>query len=400
MPPEQAGTSREITAAADVYGLGATLYALLTGRAPFLGDSLPAVVKQVLDDEPPRPRSLRADVPPDLEAICLKCLEKSPARRYSTAQALADDLARWQAGQATLARPQSWLERPARRMRRRWRTCVAVAAAAACLAVLAAIWPREPDPLAPINAALTAGRPVTLLGPTGGPAWQRWMFGTGTLSDPAAKTPFLVSCQSDGYLELVPRTFLTSYRLTLEYRMDNMSGYSWAGLYLGRNTGPAGPSGSIDRALTIAFREDLVNDQPVHPSRGNPLVVNDELFISMPQHPKLGPGSPVGNLFIGAEHMAGDKHNRPWRRIEVEVRPETVHVRFALDAAGPWQDINPTPIEARRLMVVSPQRRAWLNRNYAGLEIADLGCDPAGGCGLIVINARVFFRNFRIEPLD
>jgi eukaryotic-like serine/threonine-protein kinase len=96
MSPEQAaGRVKEVTTASDVYGLGAILFELLTGKAPFEGESAMAIARQVVDEEPPLPGSINRKAPRDLTIICLKCLEKEPTRRYPTAAALADDLDRW-----------------------------------------------------------------------------------------------------------------------------------------------------------------------------------------------------------------------------------------------------------------------------------------------------------------
>ena len=112
MAPEQAsGDTKRVTTAADVYGLGAVLYALLTGRPPFPMPNALETLRQVIEKEPARPASSTRSVDRDLETVCLKCLEKEPSRRYSSAEAMADDLDRWLRQEPIRARPTGMVTR-------------------------------------------------------------------------------------------------------------------------------------------------------------------------------------------------------------------------------------------------------------------------------------------------
>jgi WD40 repeat protein len=133
MPPEQARSEKVLTTGVDIYSLGAILYELLTGRPPFRAETPLDTIMQVLDSEPQHPRLLNPRIDPDLETICLKCLEKEPAKRFGSAEALAEDLERWSRGEPIEARRSNLAERCVKWVRRR---PTIAALSAACFVVL------------------------------------------------------------------------------------------------------------------------------------------------------------------------------------------------------------------------------------------------------------------------
>lgn len=140
MPPEQAARRMdEVTTSADVYGLGAILYELLTGQPPFSGGTSAETVRRVLEEQPRPLRDLNPSVPRDLAVIALKALEKDPARRYGSAEALADELDRWQRHEPILARPAPAWERAVRWTRRRPWLAAAVGVAITALVVIGGV---------------------------------------------------------------------------------------------------------------------------------------------------------------------------------------------------------------------------------------------------------------------
>lgn len=167
MSPEQAqGAGAGLSLATDVYALGAILYEMLTGRPPFRSNSIMETLKQVIDQSPAAPQTLNGEVPKDLETVCLKCLQKDPARRYGSAEELAEELARFLRGEPVRARPVGAVERTWRWARRNPRLASLSAAVLLLISVVAigastaAVWLRgaNEETKQALNEALIAQR--------------------------------------------------------------------------------------------------------------------------------------------------------------------------------------------------------------------------------------------------
>jgi tRNA A-37 threonylcarbamoyl transferase component Bud32 len=143
MAPEQAEGKQNLTTAAHIYALGAILYELLTGRPPFQGANTLDTLRQVVEQEPIRPRLIQPKIPRDLEVICLKCLQKHPALRYPSAEALAEDLEGWLHFRPIKARQTTVVQQAYRWYRRNRAASLAVAAALAVGLALSAFWLKD-----------------------------------------------------------------------------------------------------------------------------------------------------------------------------------------------------------------------------------------------------------------
>jgi serine/threonine-protein kinase len=178
MAPEQAaGRSASVGPAADVYALGAILYQTLTSQPPFRGADRAETLRLVREQEPVPPSQQRREVPRVLEAICLKCLKKDPARRYESAAVLADELGRWRRGEPTRVRPPRLPVRVSRWLRRSAVILGVFVALYACIQVVQ-YW-RDPRRIEEqIENELARGMPVTLLGETGAPRWYELRAGS------------------------------------------------------------------------------------------------------------------------------------------------------------------------------------------------------------------------------
>ena len=141
MAPEQAaGHTKELTAAADVYALGAVFYQMLTGQPPFAGGTTYETIRLVMETEPRNPRLWNPKVDVDLATICLKCLEKDPKKRYETAEALAQDVERWLRHEPIRARRAGVITRSRKWVRRNPVLAAVTPLVAALVAIVAVLF--------------------------------------------------------------------------------------------------------------------------------------------------------------------------------------------------------------------------------------------------------------------
>jgi serine/threonine protein kinase len=391
MPPEQADREKGVlTTAADVYGLGAILYKLLTGQPPFRGDTWKETLRMVREEAPVPPRQLQPRVSRDLEAVCMKCLAKKPEERYPSAKALADDLERWLAGEPVQARRRSWPARAWRRVYRNALLCAVVAVAAFTAGSAFGIWYwMNPErPLKNNLRRLEHGEKVTLIGDTGQPAWYELLPHSGTVMvSPAPEQPFGFTSLIFGRLQLLTAVPCESYRMSAEVRHDDYhrehddssTGIFFAHQTMGQCTfwcelvfADIGPGAHIPGHMT--------NDS----ARVRFLLYRS---VAGPNPEKLASYDEKEASTMGAWFQP---EADSWRRVTVEVGPDRIRAW--------WGGTDGT--EEKPLGEIS---RAELEKLASDLDNQDFGpsCPffPRGSVGLVVHRGTASFRRVTVEPL-
>jgi hypothetical protein len=395
MAPEQvAGLAEQVSPATDIWALGVILYEMVTGQRPFGGLSY-ELGSKIVRTEPPPPRVVRPQLHRDLETIVMKCLEKEPARRYPSAQALADDLGRFLHDEPILQRRRPWLRRARYALARAWpRWSIALPVLAVVLLVLGGIaWsmrspapPRqEPvrDPQAEAKEILDglyrqidAGSPTTLIDGTGQECWHRWVTPNdlpplrrvvqGYRSIPAVEMTLL---------ELLPDPRWNRWVLSADVLYLQHPHLGRAGLYvMGEET--ATPLGPVHQFVSFTLVADKEKD--------------------------------------GFVRMAPQRHRKPHPKAgEFVVKDATGGLKLPLTAFAEWHtlaiEMSKDEIEAS----FDKKRVQKIKRSRLDLTLELQDRNPAiqklllprspfkvrGSLGLCVSGGRALFRNVILKPL-
>jgi serine/threonine protein kinase len=402
MSPEQAqGHPAVVTPRSDVWSLGVILYQLLTGQRPFPGSVAREVTELVLTTEPLLPREVCPTLDRNLEAIVLRCLEKEPARRYSSAAALADDLARWRCGEPVGVQPVSWSGRLRRQLRRRKNTVLAVCGGVTVATLfvltllLALAWkgptpsvvePRGDSPRTPPSQAeLPAYKPrvpsageIQLLGEIGPPRWHQWCGEPDRAPlNVAPEKPVLVSATDISLLELQKAPLPDHYRLRADIRQET-SLVGWVGIYMGRQEQRTA-NGREQWYWAATFA-----DQGMHRGRWHLAPCRSQREPSGQQRLDARGTGLDGGFPAWPQQQPG------WHTVEVELSPDQVVVSLDDTNMG-------------RLSRADMERltRSLLNTDEAGRQAAGVapGFSPAGGVGVYLSGSTAFIRNVYFEPL-
>jgi serine/threonine-protein kinase len=414
MAPEQAARRHDdIGPATDVYSLGATLYECLAGRPPFKGPTPEATTELVLKAPPVPPRSLKPEIPTDLEAVCLKCLEKRGTDRYPSPIALAADLGRFLRGDSTVARPLPRTVRAWRRVKRNWRSAAAVGVLLAAVAFGMAIraWEADTkrltveDEAANLRRNLAAGRPFTVLGESGEPRYYNWWLG---------KTAFTESWAGDkacsyesiltSILELVPDPGIDHYRVSADIRILRPAASEYpanlVGVYFG-HVSASGPGGRTAHALLAAGYKDLLDPKARKAGVAHATVLLRKVVIVQGDDVR-NPEPYVDGVSLPIRFPPSEARHGEWRRVRIERTAAGVRVLWSVSPqdnqeAGDWKLLAETAdADLNRLY---NEMQATLDAKYpnSGIRLPSPPSRPT--VGLWASTLALSVRKVIVEPL-
>ena len=407
MAPEQAeGRSRDVGEQTDVYALGAILYECLAGKPPFRGETRSETMELVKKQPAASLRQFRVEVPAELDAICLKCLEKQPAKRHATAAELAAELQDWLDGKPARARSgRGWPGLPRGVRRRPLLTVVAgVVILTALTAGLLGYFVHPDRPLWQARAQLRRGEALELVGATGKPRWSRWWLGEKngkTLL--GADGTFVVHGWPLTLLELLPDTSGQShYRIHAEIRHIKGGQQGAVGFYFAGTTHRE-TSVPVLSFLCLNYNDlhgavDGWNRLPPHARKLVPKPKGNRVRLTARYYADSEEKKPLrlATTFVAPELFGPAGHaTRPgeWRTVRVEISPSRIRAFWDDRFVG---EVIPSHVEKR----TRESLRAIHKRepDNLGLEGLVPGLDPQGGLGLYLYESYASFRHVRVEP--
>ncbi len=417
MPPEQInGKNGELGFPADVYGLGATLYHLLTGRAPFVEEEFGELLVAVLTAAPEDPRALRGELTRGLSAVVMKCLEKDPRDRYPTVAAFLDALDRW--ADREQAPPVPFRQR-ARKWVKRNSRAVAVCALLVAAGTAGAVGAARPQPRpGPASAEADHDSPkrlksvrtefertgaVALVPERGPPNWYDWpvgpsRLGQSPLNDGAC---FFQAVGGLSMLELF-RPTTDRYQFTAQVQTvgAELDGQQIAppevGVFLGHTLYPRAAGPPARGLLLFSFfdhdREKAAGREP----QQQPLRFGWRCMIG--EAGKVA--SPHQTPFRVGTFTANDRFPTPWWTVTIDVSPELLVARWARAGGAEVELVRVTRAERLKAFVTYRIQAETVAKRAAGLfDHGPLPEDwnPTGGLGVWCNRARVAVKNVSVS---